>query len=85
MMTQARMRKDLDKEGLLIPAGKSYIDYDDLQEVEYFSAEDLQGAIGWDTGEDPDSHAFCPVKLKDGRVLYFIGVDLDWIDDEVTE
>ena len=84
-MTQARMRKDLDKEGLLIPAGKSYIDYDDLQEVEYFSAEDLQGAVEVDTGEDPDSHPFCTVKLKDGRVLYFIGVDLDWLDDEVTQ
>ena len=78
--TPVRMRKDLAEEGLLIPAGLSYKDYDDLQEVIHLSAEDLDGAIEWDTGEDPDSHAFCPVKLKDGRVVYMIGVDLDWFN-----
>jgi hypothetical protein len=46
--------------------------------IQYFSAEDLEGAEEYDTGEDPDDHAFCPVKLKDGRWFYFIGVDLDW-------
>jgi hypothetical protein len=79
---QVRMRKDLAKEGITIPAGKSYKDYDDLQEVTHLSAEDMEGAEGYDTGEDPDSHAFCPVKLKDGRVFYMIGVDLDWIYEE---
>jgi hypothetical protein len=27
---------------------------------------------------DPDEHAFCYVKLKDGRALYFLSVDLDF-------
>ena len=75
---QVRMRKDLAEEGVLIPAGLSYKDYDDLQEITHLSAKDLDGAVEFDTGEDPDSHAFCPVKLADGRVFYMIGVDLDW-------
>jgi hypothetical protein len=79
---QVRMRKDLAEEDILIPAGMRWENYDDLEDVVYFGAEDLEGAEEYDTGEDPDSHAFCPVKLKDGRVFYFIGVDLDWIREE---
>jgi hypothetical protein len=79
---QVRMRKDLAEEGITIPAGLSYKDYDDLQEITHLTAEDMEGAVEYDTGEDPDSHAFCPVKLKDGRVFYMIGVDLDWFSEE---
>jgi hypothetical protein len=75
---KVRMRDDLAKQGMFVPAGLSYKDYDDLQEVIYLSAKDMEGAEGYETGEDPDSHAFCPVKLADGRVFYMIGVDLDW-------
>lgn len=75
---QVRMRKDLAEEGVTIPAGLSYKNYDDLQDITYLSAQDMEGAVEFDTGENPDSHAFCPVKLKDGRVFYMIGVDLDW-------
>jgi hypothetical protein len=81
--TPIRMRHDLEEEGLMIPAGKSYKDYDDLQEIEYLSASDLHGAVEYDTGEDPDSHAFCPVLLRDGRVFYMIGVDLEWFKEVV--
>lgn len=79
---RVKMRQDLADEGILIPAGMAYRDYDDLMYVEHFSAEDLEGAEEYDTGENPDDHAFCPVKLKDGRWFYFIGVDLDWIHEE---
>ena len=75
---RVRMRDDLAEQGILVPAGISYKDYDNLQEVIYLSAKDMEGAIGYDTGEDPDSHAYCPVKLADGRVFYMIGADLDW-------
>jgi hypothetical protein len=75
---KVRMRDDLAKQGMSVPAGISYKDYDNLQEVIYLSAKDMEGAIGYDTGEDPDSHAYCPVKLADGRVFYMIGADLDW-------
>ena len=53
-----RMRKDLAEQGLTIPAGKSWTVYDNLEDVMYLSAEDLEGAYEVDTGEDPDSHAF---------------------------
>jgi len=81
-VTQVRMRKDLAEEGITIPAGKSWSVYDNLEDVIYLSAKDLEGAVECDTGEDPDSHAFCPVKLADGRVYYMIGVDLDWIRED---
>lgn len=76
------MRRDLAEEGISIPAGRSWSDYDDLKDVIYLSAEDLEGAYEYDTGEDPDSHAFCPVKLRDGQVVYMIGVDLEWFEEE---
>lgn len=81
-LTPVRMRKDLAEEGITIPAGRSYKDYDDLQDIIHLSAEDLEGAYEYDTGEDPDSHAFCPVKLRDGQVVYMIGVDLEWFAEE---
>ena len=77
-----RMRKDLKAEGILIPAGLSWENYDDLNDVIYLSAEDLEGAYEYDTGEDPDSHAFCPAKLADGRIVYLHGVDLEWFEEE---
>jgi hypothetical protein len=76
------MRVDLAEQELLIPAGMAYRNYDDLMYIEYFSAEDLEGAEEYDTGENPDDHAFCPVKLKDGRWFYFIGVDLEWRNEK---
>jgi len=76
------MRADLAEQELLIPAGMAYRNYDDLIYVEYFSAEDLEDAEEYDTGENPDDHAFCPVKLKDGRWFYFIGVDLEWRNEK---
>lgn len=77
-MSNVRMRDDLAEQELLVPAGLSYKDYDDLQGVTYLSASDLEGAQGYDNGEDPDDHAFAVIKLKDGRVFYMISVDLDW-------
>jgi hypothetical protein len=82
IMRPIRMRKDLAEEGITIPAGLNWSDYDNLEDVIHLSAEDLEGAFECDTGEDPDSHAFCPVKLRDGRVVYMIGVDLDWFSEE---
>jgi hypothetical protein len=76
------MRADLAEQELLIPAGMAYRNYDDLMYIEYFSAEDLEGAEEYDTEENPDDHAFCPVKLKDGRWFYFIGVDLEWRNEK---
>ena len=75
------MRKDLAEQGLTIPAGLSWENYDDLKDVIHLSAQDLEGAVEYDTGEDPDSHAFCPAKLADGRIVYLIGADLEWFEE----
>jgi hypothetical protein len=75
-----KMRSDLAEEGYTIPAGLSFSDYDDLHADFYLSAEDLADAVEYDNGVDPDSHPFCVVKLKDGRVVYMIGADLDWFN-----
>lgn len=73
-----RMRDDLAEEGYTIPAGKSYRDYDDLQEVTHLTASEIKDAEEYDNGEDPDSHPFQVVKLTDGRILYVISADLDY-------
>jgi hypothetical protein len=75
-----KMRSDLAEEEYTVPAGLGFSDYDDLHADFYLSAEDLEGAVGHDNGVDPDSHPFCVVKLKDGRVVYMIGADLDWLN-----
>ena len=77
-----RMRDDLAEEGLAVPASKSFKEYDTQVDVVYISAEELQGATYGDDPADSDDHPFCYVQLKDGRSLYFIGVDLDF--GEVT-
>jgi len=77
-----RMRDDLAEEGLAVPASKSFKDYDTQVDVVYIGAEELQGATYGDDPAHPDEHPFCYVELKDGRSLYFIGVDLDF--GEVT-
>ena len=73
-----RMRDDLAEMGLLIPASKTFEGYDNMVDDIVVSAEELKGAIVGDDPADPDDHAFCYVKLKDGRCLYFLGVDLDF-------
>ena len=73
-----RMRDDLAEEGLSIPASRTFSNYDTLDDDLYISAEELEGATLGDDPADPDDHAFCYIQLKDGRSLYFIGVDLDF-------
>lgn len=82
-MTQytARMRNDLIKQGLSIPASRTFKDYDTLVDSLYITAEELEGATQGNDPADPDDHPFCYVQLKDGRALYFISTDLDF---EVT-
>ena len=81
--TPMRMRKDLAREDMQIPACFTYSDYDTMDEpVLYLSSDDMDGAVSYDNGVDTDDHAFCVVKLKDGRVVYMLGIDLDWGDIE---
>ena len=73
-----RMRDDLAREGMSVPASKTFRDYDTLVDDLYISAQELEGATFGNDPADPDDHAFCYVDLKDGRSLYFISVDLDF-------
>lgn len=79
--TKIRMRDDLAKEGLSVPASRTFSNYDTLDDDLYITAQELEGAVQGDDPADPDDHPFCYVQLKDGRSLYFISVDLDF---EVT-
>ena len=73
-----RMRDDLAREGMSVPASRTFRDYDTLVDDLYISAKELEGATFGNDPADPDDHAFCYVDLKDGRSLYFISVDLDF-------
>jgi len=74
-----RMRDDLALEGLSVPASRAFMDYDTQVDVVYISAEELVGATYGDDPAHPDDHPFCYVELKDGRSLYFLSVDLDFV------
>jgi hypothetical protein len=76
------MRADLAEENMAIPASRTFSNYDTLDDDLYITAEELEGAEQGDDPADPDDHPFCYIKLKDGRSLYFISVDLDFIDEE---
>lgn len=73
-----RMRDDLAEEGLAVPASATFEKYDRLGDIVYITAKELEGAELGDDPHDPDDHPFCYLKLKDGRSLYFVGVDLDF-------
>jgi hypothetical protein len=73
-----RMRDDLAREGMSVPASRTFRDYDTLVDDLYISAKELEGATFGNDPAEPDDHAFCYVELKDGRSLYFISVDLDF-------
>ena len=72
-----RMREDLIEEELAVPASFKFKNYDSMIKPIFISAEELEGA---DYGDDPvkRDHAFCYVKLKDGRSMYFLSIDLDF-------
>jgi hypothetical protein len=72
------MRADLAKEGLSVPASRTFSNYDTLDNDLYIDARELEGALLGDDPAHPDDHAFCYVQLKDGRALYFMSVDLDF-------
>lgn len=77
-MNKIRMRSDLAEEGMSVPAGKSFEDYDTLVDVIYLSADDLVDAVQGSDPADGDDHPFCYVKLRDGRCFYMVSADLDF-------
>lgn len=73
-----RMREDLIEEGLSVPASFTFENYDTMIHPVFVTAEELEGATQGDDPRKSDEHAFCYVKLKDGRCMYFLSVDLDF-------
>lgn len=76
------MRADLAKKGMLVPAAKTFSNYDELNDDLYVSAKELEEATLGNDPADIDDHSFCYVQLKDGRSLYFISIDLDFKYEE---
>jgi hypothetical protein len=87
-MSAVRLRDDLAKDELLVPAWKSWKGWhhDTASEYQgtltYLDKADLDGAtqlpdfyqkLNWHP-----SHNLNRIKLKDGRVFFMLGVDLDW-------
>ena len=77
-MSKIRMRSDLAEEGMSVPAGKSFEDYDTLVDVIYLSADDLVDAVQGSDPADADDHPFCYVKLRNGECYYMVSADLDF-------
>ena len=73
-----RMRSDLAGE-CSVPASTTFSNYDTLDDRLFVTAEELEGATFGEDPADSDDHPFCYVQLRDGRSLYFISIDLDFI------
>lgn len=73
-----RMREDLIKEELAVPASFTFENYDTMIHPVFVTAEELEGATQGDDPRGQDEHAFCYVQLKDGRSMYFLSIDLDF-------
>lgn len=79
----AKMRSDLAEDGLSIPAFDDVLEYEHYLGDHYISAEELIGAKLEGNTENCDDprYNYTRLRLKDKRLLYFIGADLDF---EVT-
>jgi hypothetical protein len=80
---KAKMRDDLAMDGLAIPAFDDVLKYEHYVGDHYISAEELIGAKLEGNTENCDDprYNYTRLRLKDKRLLYFIGADLDF---EVT-
>lgn len=77
---KVRMRDDLAQDGLAIPAFDDVLEYEQYVGEHYIGAEELIGAELEGNAEDSDDprYNYTRLRLKDNRLLYFIGVDLDF-------
>ena len=80
------MRHDLAQEGYFVPAFDDITDHGHEIGNTYLTAWDLEGA---EQLEDlcTDSHPqynFNRIQLKDGRIFFMYGADLDWIEETTS-
>ena len=76
----ATMRDDLAKDGLAIPAFDDVLKHEHYVGEHYIGANELIGAKleGNTKNCDDPRYNYTRLRLKDKRLLYFIGVDLDF-------
>jgi hypothetical protein len=74
------MRDDLAEDGLAIPAFDDVLEYEQYVGSHYIGAEELIGAELEGNTENCDDprYNYTRLRLKDNRLLYFVGVDLDF-------
>ena len=87
-MNNVRLRDDLAEEELSVPAWKSWRGWHEDTATEYngklvyLDKEDLDGAIGLEDFYNKlnwhPSHNLNRIQLKDNRVFFMLGIDLDW-------
>ena len=77
---KARMRDDLAKDGIAILAFEDVIEGEQYVGEHYIGAEELVGAELEGNTENCDDprYNYTRLRLSDNRLLYFIGVDLDF-------
>ena len=77
---KVRMRDDLAEDGLAIPAFDDVLEYEQCIGNHYIGAEELIGAELEGNTENCDDprYNYTRLRIKDNRLLYFIGVDLDF-------
>jgi len=77
---KVRMRDDLAKDGLAIPAFEDVLEHEHHVGKHYIGAEELVGAKLEGNTENCDDprYNYTRLRLSDDRLLYFVGVDLDF-------
>lgn len=82
---KARMRDDLAEDGLAIPAFEDVLEHEHYVGEHYIGAEELVGAKLEGNTENCDDprYNYTRLRLSDDRLLYFVGVDLDF--EELAE
>ena len=77
---KAKMRDDLAMDGLSIPAFDDVLEHEHYVGEHYISAIELIGARleGNTKNYDDPRYNYTRLRLKDKRLLYFIGADLDF-------
>ena len=77
---KVQMRHDLAEDGLAIPAFEDVLEHEQYVGEHYIGAEELIGAKLEGNTENCDDprYNYTRLRLRDNRLLYFVGVDLDF-------
>ena len=78
-----QMRKDLAQDDMAVPAFDDVLEYEQYVGAHYISADELVGArLEGNTNDSNDPrYNYARLRLRDNRLLYFVGVDLDFEEE----